>query len=220
MDVKAQEFQAMRAEQTRVAVEKAAAMPINQAEYDVEYKRTIEQLIASGITDAGLMLKEYQLAKDYYESQVSNGFLGINPAYISRAKTAGLAKVNAYKDHYTTVNTQQRLRGEAEWYKRDRSKFGSPNPFLQYTREELAKIRAKVNFAINNKDEEINTVDFTTKLVQLEAAEKQINSTTDRVVPTTVVLPPSSSTSTPSTGTSPLTIAAIGFGVLKLLAII
>jgi len=40
------------------------------------------------------------------------------------------------------------------------------------------------------------------------------------VVPTTVTLPPSSSTSTPSTGTSPLTIAAIGFGVLKLLAII
>jgi hypothetical protein len=41
--------------------------------------------------------------------------------------------------------------------------------------------------------------------------------TDTKVVPTTVTVPPSS---TPSTGTSPLTIAAIGLGVLKLLAVI
>ena len=53
------------------------------------------------------------------------------------------------------------------------------------------------------------------------ALQTSVAGTDTKVVPTTAVLPPTSSApSTPSTGTSPLTIAAIGFGVLKLLAII
>jgi len=52
------------------------------------------------------------------------------------------------------------------------------------------------------------------------ALQTSVAGTDTRVIPTTVALPDSSSTSTPSTGTNPLTIAAIGFGVLKLLAVI